>query len=69
MAAAKKGLLAILAGPGGDAGDEEESGGSAVQSALKDLSRAMKSGDWAGAEQAFRDAKAACEEDYGDEEL
>lgn len=68
MAAPKKGLFAILAG--GDEPSAEE-GGNAVQSALKDLAAAMKSGNWAAAETAFRDAKAACEADYeaeGDED-
>jgi hypothetical protein len=65
-------LLAIIAGGKPPEGDDEEEAGSAVQTALKDFFAAGKSGDWAAAETAFRDAKAACDESYegdDDEEL
>lgn len=68
MAGPKKGLLAIIAG-GKPPGDEDsEEAGSALQTALKDFFAAGKSGDWEAAETAFRDAKAACEESYEDED-
>jgi len=66
MAAPKKGLLAIIAGGKPSGGDDEDAGG-AVQTALKDMFSAMKSGDWSGAESAFRDAKAACDDEYEDD--
>jgi len=66
MAAAKKGLLAILGGP--DEGDDEdmveEPGGDGMKAAkvaaMRRLISAVKSGDAEAAAQAFSDAYDAC---------
>jgi hypothetical protein len=67
----KKGLLAIIAGkPENDnaEGDETEEEVSPLRRALQDLAEAMSSKDWDSAETAFRDAKAASDADYEEDE-
>jgi hypothetical protein len=54
-----KSIALILGGPEGD----DESPGGALGMALKSLAKAMKAEDWTRAEDAFREAVAACDDE------
>jgi hypothetical protein len=72
MAAPKKGLLAIIAGKPEAANDNaegDEAEASPLRRALQDLGEAMSSKDWGAAEEAFRDAKKACDADYEEDDM
>jgi hypothetical protein len=73
---APTGILAMLAKPKGKGGAEksgppalEDEAGSEAGDALLEMFSALKSGDGAGAELAFKRAMAACEDMEADDDM